>query len=324
MTFRRALGAWDLFLFRPISPAPVALYRIAFGAIVLLDLLFLLPDVFRFYGEQGVLPPAEAAPYVRQSPLNVFAWLPSRPGALVAFFIFAMLAAASLCAGFLTRWSAVAVWVCLLSLHYRNPFVIHDGDGLLRVCSFCLIFSAAGRALSVDRWLRVRRGAEPPGDPAPAAPWAQRLIQIQIAVVYLATVYWKLHGHTWVYGTAVYYATRVQELQRFPVPYLFDHLWTIKLLTWGALAVEVAMGTLVWLRDLRYPVLLAGLALHLGLEYSMNIQLFQWVILSAYILFVEPEDVSRVARWVRRRPSYADRSGEGMPPSPETTPPPSL
>jgi hypothetical protein len=156
----------------------------------------------------------------------------------------------------------------------------------------------------VDRWLRVRRGIEPPGEPAPAAPWAQRLIQIQLAVAYLATVRWKLAGHTWVDGTAVYYATRLHEFARFPVPYVFDHLWTIKLMTWGTLAVELALGTLVWFRRLRYPVLLAGLLLHLGLEYSMNIQLFQWVMISAYVLFIEPRDLRRAMAWLS-----AHRSG---------------
>jgi hypothetical protein len=48
-------------------------------------------------------------------------------------------------------------------------------------------------------------------------------------------------------------------------------------------------------------VLLAGLLLHLGLEYSMNIQLFQWIMLSAYVLFVDPRDVRRAIEWTRER-----------------------
>ena len=50
------------------------------------------------------------------------------------------------------------------------------------------------------------------------------------------------------------------------------------------------------LRDLRYPVLLAGVMLHLGLEYSMNIQLFQWVMLTALVLFIDPRDFRRRPR----------------------------
>jgi hypothetical protein len=301
MTFRGVLHAWDQFLFRPISPLPIAVYRVAFGTLVILNLLFLLPDVNSFFGERGVLPLADSLKYLHNWHLNVLQWLPNTPFWLYAFFTVALAATVCLTAGFFTRVSAAVVWLCLVSLHHRNPIVRNAGDDFLRLAAFYLIFSAAGRAFSVDHWLRVRRGLEPPGEPAPAAPWAQRLIQIQLAVAYVATVYWKLQGKTWIDGTAVYYVTRVREFDRFPVPYLFDHLWTLKLMTWGTLAVELALGTLVWFRDLRYPVLLAGLLLHLGLEYSMNIQLFQWITLSAYILFIDPRDARRAVQWLRGR-----------------------
>ena len=311
MTIGRVLRAWDQFLFRPISPVPIALYRIMFGALVLIKLAFLFPDRHVFFGDEGVFPLADS---LRYSPLTarftVLAWLPRRPWTVEAVFAVALVAAGCLTAGFLTRLSAAVVWICLVSLHYRNALILNSGDAFLRLVSFYLVFSAAGRALSVDRWLRVRRGAEPPGPPPPAAPWAQRLIQLQLALVYLATVYWKLHGHTWVHGTAVYYASRIQEYARFPVPYLFDHLWTIKLLTWGTLAVEFAMAVLVWFKDLRYPVLLVALTLHLGLEYSMNIQLFQWLMITAFVLFIDPEDLRRaIERVTRRRRAAATADG---------------
>jgi hypothetical protein len=300
MTLRRIALAWDRFLFEPVSPVPVAVYRILFGVILLLNGLFLLPDAAALYGPEGVLPRDVARGLPHASGLNILAWVPETNGWVYAFFAVYLLAAACLTVGLLTRASAAVAFLCLVSLHHRNLIVLNSADTFLRLASFYLVFSAAGRALSVDRWLRVRRGIEPPGEPAPAAPWAQRLIQVQLAVAYLATVHAKLHGFPWVFGTAVYYVARVREFDRFPVPYLFDHLWTIKLLTWGTLVVEFALGALVWLRDLRYPVLLAGVMLHLGLEYSMNIQLFQWVMLSAYVLFIDPRDFQRVRqRWWR-------------------------
>src|SRR5437762_14228628 len=75
MTFRRVLRAWDRFLFRPVSPVPIAVYRIAFGTLIILNLLFLLPDLNAFYGEQGMLPMADAVRYLRSPRLNVLAWL---------------------------------------------------------------------------------------------------------------------------------------------------------------------------------------------------------------------------------------------------------
>src|SRR5207245_9732155 len=97
------------------------------------------------------------------------------------------------------------------------------------------------------------RGRLPPGPVLPP-PCAQRLIQIQVAVLSASTVGRKLLGPTWRDGTAVYSMSRLVEFERFPLPPLFDHLWAIRAATWGSLLVEAALATLVWVPRLRYPV----------------------------------------------------------------------
>jgi hypothetical protein len=44
-------------------------------------------------------------------------------------------------------------------------------------------------------------------------------------------------------------------------------------------------------------VLLAGICLHLGIEYAMNIPLFEWMAVATYINFVDPEDLTRSWKW---------------------------
>jgi hypothetical protein len=44
---------------------------------------------------------------------------------------------------------------------------------------------------------------------------------------------------------------------------------------------------------MRYKILAAGLLFHLSLEYSLNIPMFQWDVLSAYVLFVDPADLHK-------------------------------
>jgi hypothetical protein len=65
------------------------------------------------------------------------------------------------------------------------------------------------------------------------------------------------------------------------------------------------MGVLIWFRPFRYPLLLLGLLFHLSLEYALNLPMFEWDILAAYVLFVDPADLERVwhaihQRWMRR------------------------
>ena len=47
--------------------------------------------------------------------------------------------------------------------------------------------------------------------------------------------------------------------------------------------------------------IMLGLVFHLWLEYSLNIPLFQWDILSAYVLFIDPDDLRRGRNWIRQR-----------------------
>jgi predicted DCC family thiol-disulfide oxidoreductase YuxK len=126
------------------------------------------------------------------------------------------------------------------------------------------------------------------------------LIAIQVALVYLYTFAWKALGPMWLSGIAVYYTSRLVEFWRFPVPYVFEHLATIKLWTWGTLLVEFALGVLVWVKELRYWVLLSGVLLHLGIDYSMNIPLFAPIMISSYLTFVDPEDLERFFARIRR------------------------
>jgi hypothetical protein len=77
--------------------------------------------------------------------------------------------------------------------------------------------------------------------------------------------------------------------------------------SWLALALEFSLGVLIWLRPLRYPLLFLGLLFHLCLEYALNLPMFEWDILAAYVLFIEPADIERVWRAIRQR--WTRRSG---------------
>lgn len=117
------------------------------------------------------------------------------------------------------------------------------------------------------------------------------MIQFQLSVVYFMSFWWKAKGHTWWDGTALYYVTHLQELQRFPIPPWLQNLPVLKLGAWFTLAFECAMGVLVWFKPFRYPLLVLGILFHLTLEYALNIPMFQWDILSAYVLFLDPADL---------------------------------
>ena len=287
--------AWHRFWFRPEPTSTLALVRIAFGLVVLAWTVALLPDLFAWFGADGILP--------RQPEGVSGAWGPLGPaasdGVLVAALVVLLISSACLVAGYRTRAAAVLVFLGLLAFQRRDPWVFDSGDGLLRVIALYLALSPAGAAFSLDRARRARdRFWELPA----RAPWALRLMQVQLSVVYLATAWTKMRGTAWNDGTAVSYALRVGDLERFPVPhFVTDSVAIANLMTYGTLAIEIAIGVLVWNRRARPWVLGLGVALHLGIDYSMRVGFFTGAMFVLYIAFVPPETASRAVLAVRDR-----------------------
>jgi hypothetical protein len=279
---QQVAAAWNQFWFAPQATSTLALLRIGFGLVTLAWSLSLAPDLGAFFSTTGVLPKQPGAGGV-WGVLGVF----HSDTALGILFVALLLACVALIAGYHTRLASVVVFVGILSFERRNPYVFNSGDGLLRLMAFYLMLAPAGAALSVDRWRRARdRFWEFPA----RAPWGLRLMQIQLSVVYLSTLWLKLQGTYWNHGTAVSYAQRLTDLARFPLPPFVFHSATISnLLTYGTLLIEASVPVLIWNRRLRPYVAAIGISLHIAIGYSIRVGFFSIAMITLYLSFVDPE-----------------------------------
>ena len=295
----RAVETWERFWFRDVETSTLALFRIAFALVVVAWTISLAPALYSFYGDDGILPSQPDGPLGSWGLLQ----LDSGPAAVTIVYLLLLVGALCLAFGFKTRLAAVVVFVCLVSFARRDPWVLNSGDLLVIVLSFYLMLAPSGSALSVDRWLAARpRFWEFPR----RSLWPLRLIQVQVSLLYFFAVWAKLRGETWNDGTAVSYAFRIEDIERFPVPgFVTDSLLLVNLLTYGTLAVELALAILVWNGKLRPWVLLLGVGLHLGIDYAVRVGFFSYAALVAYIAFLPPETVRS---WVYRLRDRAARS----------------
>lgn len=299
MILQRFLKTWQAFFFTPRSPVPIALFRILYGICVSVTLILLYPDWLEWFGPHAwfSLKTMQAIePGVR---LDLFTLLPENDRWITGFFWFSLAFAVLLTVGLWTRISSIVVFLCLVSIQQRALFITHGGDKFLRVAGFFLMFAPAGAALSLDRLIRVRRKRE--GAIEPRAPWAQRMIQFELAFLYFTSFLWKVRGHAWLDGTALFYVLHLHEIRRFPLPSWLQNAVVLKLGCWVTLALEFSLGTLIWFERYRYYLLLLGLLFHLCLEYALNTPMFQWDVLTAYVLFIDPEDIRRAGGSVLRR-----------------------
>jgi hypothetical protein len=180
--------------------------------------------------------------------------------------------------GFATRQRAVAFLTLTASTaQSARPQTDHVHDGSVDL-------PRAGEVWSVDHWLMARAGLQA----QEATAWCSRLMQLQVSIVYFKAFVAKLSGETWRAGSAVYYAVEAAGFRRARLPsFARSWIWS-RLATWWTLTVELALGSMVWVRELRYPCLLAGVTLHLLMEVFMNLQLFGVTMIVCLTLFIEP------------------------------------
>jgi hypothetical protein len=280
----RVWAGWERFWFEPVETATMALFRVAFGLLVLGYSLSLAPALFAFYSDQGILPSQPS--YSGTLAWGLLGVFPSDAAVLVLYFLL-LVGSLALLAGLQTRIAALVVFVCLVSFGRRNPWVLNSGDLLVQVLAFYMVLMPAGTSLSLDRWLSAPSRF---WEFSARSIWPLRLVQVQVSILYLSAVWAKVRGETWNDGTAVSYAFRIADVGRFPVPgFITDSVVLVNLLTFGTLAVELSLGILVWNRYLRPWVLLLGVALHLGIDYAVRVGFFSYAVFVLYVAFIPPE-----------------------------------
>jgi hypothetical protein len=284
---KRIAAGWNRFWFAPRETSTLGLFRIGLGVIAFFWTLSQLPDLFAFYGPHGIMPS-----YPQEGP---GAWgvlaLNTSGSFLILVFVVTLLASAALALGWHTRVAAVLTWLGIMAFVHRNPLVGNSGDELIGNLALFLALAPSGAALSLDR-LRKAPGRfwEFPA----RAPWALRLVQIQLSVIYLSAVWQKLQGDLWRNGTAVSYALRITDVGRVPTPGFITHSVVLsELLTFGTLGLESALGILVWNRTLRPWVLAMGVCMHLGIDVSILVGFFSYTMIVAYTSFIPPETATR-------------------------------
>jgi uncharacterized membrane protein YphA (DoxX/SURF4 family) len=318
---KRALVAWDRFWFARQSTSTLAVVRIAFALVLLAWATSLALDLGSFFGRRGILP--RQPDYGAAGQTGTWSLLGASPGQalVVAFFVVFLLAIVCLLVGFHTRLAAAVVFCGLVSFTRRNPFVFNSGDLALRVVALFLMMAPAGAGLSVDRWRKARRGQGQFWEFPARAMWPVRLMQVQLTIVYLSTLWAKAGGTTWREGTAVSYALRVGFLNRLAVPDVLSRsLLMSNLLSYGTLAVELALAVLVWNRRARPWVLLLGVAFHLAIDYALRVGFFSYAMFVLYLAFIPPETMDAWLDKLRHRLGRTSREPEPLTPAVEVQP----
>ena len=295
------LAAWNAFWFTPADPLPLALVRIAAGALLAWSSMVWLLDADAFFGVDGW-----------QSPENVWrmndqpwqwSWyfLAGSSGVVRLLTAITLAAAVMLTLGIATPLAAGISLLGFISAVNRSPLNVFGFDDVLGMLLVAVAVGPAGAALSIDRWLATDTSADRPSVPSVRANLAIRLIQVHLCVIYLFSGCGKLLGASWWEGAALWGAAANVQYRTLDLTWLAGHPLLVNALTLGTLWWEVAYAAVVWPRLTRRLTLAMAVPVHLGIGLAMGMMEFGLAMLAANMAFVPASVLRRLLRPLSHR-----------------------
>ena len=260
------------FLFAPTHVASIAIFRIAFGAIMFWEVIryyqygwisryYMQPDFFFSYPGFGFLSPLDGnGMYIHFMLLGV----------LSLFIMLGLFYRVSMALFFL----GFTYFFLLDKTNYLNHFY------LVSLISFLMIFIPAHRNYALDALIWPSKRA----DYVPA--WALWLLRFQVGVAYFYGGIAKLNAD-WLQGEPM----RMWLLDRTNLPVLgalFDHPWAAYFFSYGGLFLDLLIVPLLLNKKTRLIALIPLFSFHLLNAYLFNIGIFPWFMIASTVLFFEP------------------------------------
>lgn len=289
----------------------LSLVRIVFGIAVLYELALNIPIRYLLWGPDGIVSYQAYLDIVKSNNIHTLFDIGSAPWVVDLVVFGGIVVSILYIIGFQTRIMGILMAILMFSIYTRDYDITHGGDNVLRLLFIYLIFANVGAYFSVDAWWRKRRKRK----------WLAKLREneglrdfiavihnfawftcvIQLVFMYFASGSYKIMGGLWQNGTALYYASRVQE---FYTPGINDLLWKYEpvliFFTYTTVIFQIAFPFLLLNRYTKFLAVFAACLLHIGIAVSMGLVDFSWVMIGCECMLLFDQDYRSLAALVKR------------------------
>jgi hypothetical protein len=295
----------------------LALLRIMFGWILLLDLGVRAADLKAHYTDFGLAPRSAVTALDGHAGHFSLHFINGTWPFQALLFGLAALAALCLLVGYRTRVATFVSWLLLISLHTRNVMVLDGGDVYLRCVFFWCLFLPWGARWSID-------SRNCGGDTSAHEYWGAANLgyRLQLSLIYWVAVALK-SGAPWrCEGSAVYYTMMVDQLTTPLAALLLASPGLMQFLTFATLAWELFGPFLWWLPGrARLLGVLGFVAMHVGFATFLHLGVFGWIAASSSLGLLPAQFWDRLERttlyrWLERQAGALSRrwKWDGVPP----------
>ena len=282
---QRSLPAWfRRFCGAPVTPRPLAWFRIGLASVLLVQALSLvghLQDLFSRHGIVAWSVPSESSPPTVPS----LAWLdtPLRSAgvstAMVVPLAFSLYVGSlvGLLLGYRTRIAASIAWLAHTALITSGQLSAYGVDMFAQIGLFYCLWFPVGQALTLNKAAnRVNAG------PMFTAWLSFRVLQAHVCIIYTASGLEKACGEQWWNGEAIWRALMGAPLgSPIDCSILATIPWLAKGLCWLTLLLEAGAIAFVWHPRLRRVWLIGIVSMHLSIAFFMSL----WTFSATMIVF---------------------------------------
>lgn len=298
--------AWHRFWYDADDPIGVSLLRIATGAMLLYTLMIWSLDLTAFFVSKGGWQSAELVGELQRGQWAISLWWLVPDGLLWPVHLLCVAIVAAFTVGYQTPYTKFAAFVIGISYANRIPMAQFGLDQVTCMWLLYLCLGPCGARLSLDRWLACRcaalDGTAPPKiSPSSSARLSMRMVQIHLCVIYFWAGLSKVQGETWVSGEAIWRIASNYEHQSVSLTWLAYIPWLFQLLSIGTWMWELSFSFLIWNRILRWPMLMIGMSMHIGIGLFLGLWTFALIMIFGYLAFVPTALLRRMADTVTTR-----------------------
>ena len=276
---------WNDFFYSPCENASAlgGTFRIVYSIIMFVNCALLGLDFDLFFSPtHGLLPIQYGRETMDDDTWSLLTFIPQTDFAYWAVYYAIMIHIVLLGMGIMPRFQVLCIFLWYSSFTHHNNLLWDGEDTVLRLYAFYMLFMPLqGHTIWTFLGCKI-----PQNDDCPI--WPFRIVQIQMCLVYFSTSALKWTGREWKKGTALYYVVQLDDLYGglLNPSLLFGYLVSLKALTWGSLWLETIAPVMVWWEKTRRFTLVCIVAFHLGIDMTMNLNCFHWIMILGWLSFL--------------------------------------
>jgi hypothetical protein len=290
-----------------------AYIRIGFAILFLYDRFVSAGDyTFLFSNTTGVLPfwAGRDSPSIDPDfDWTLLSLYPNSDAWFWTLFWIGQVQAVLLLLGIAPRLQLVGLMVSIVSFANHNALTRDCEDDMSRLWCFLLAFLPLHHFNIYDLLNNKKKQPQPQQQEEESWPiWPFRIWQIYVCLIYLGAGMGKFDGpYWWPAGLAIFHISHLENVYPglWTPDVIFNRLLPLKLVCWSSLLFELVSPITIWIPGtLKTATLIGAVLLHVGIDVTMHMHIFEWLTLLGWYTFtVEPTASStKIAKpsWTRR------------------------